>query len=278
MKKEAIALTPEEISERLYRYDHISKTYTNLDVLGEKEWKEYKDVGYLAVEQVLGTDDVRHAIEALMEMIFVDTKGASIQFSKPSSELKTNEERELAVRKVHQFAEQDDRLRHVAYHPGILGAVESILGEKPKLVQDMALLKPPHGGGEKPWHQDMAYGNLAYNKPVVGVWIALDEAALDNGCMHVLPGSHADGATPHYAVRDWQLCDTHVAVEKDVAVPLPPGGLMLFHGLLKHGTPYNMSPKRRRALQFHYVGESAVKLSPQEYKRTFTNEMSGAEC
>jgi phytanoyl-CoA hydroxylase len=278
MKRTENALTPEEISERLYRYDRISKTYVDLDELGEAEWKEYKEAGYLAVDRVLERQEVQAAIAALMEMIFEDTKGASIQFTKPSSELKSNEERELAVRKVHQFADRDDRLKNVAYHPGILRVVESILGEKPKLVQDMALLKPPHGGGEKPWHQDMAYGNLAYNKPVIGVWIALDEAALDNGCMHVLPGSHADGATPHYAVRDWQLCDTHVAVEKDVAVPLPSGGLLFFHGLLKHGTPYNLSPNRRRALQFHYVGESAVKLSPQEYKRTFTNEMSGAEC
>ncbi|WP_168122108.1 phytanoyl-CoA dioxygenase family protein [Paenibacillus sp. HB172176] len=278
MKKTDSMSTPEEISERLYRFDRISKTYANLDRLGENEWKEYKAVGYLAVDKVLEQQEVQEAIDALMEIIFEDAKGASIQFSKPSSELKTNEERELAVRKVHQFVERDDRLKHVAYHPDILRAAESILGEKPKLAQDMALLKPPNGGGEKPWHQDMAYGNLAYDKPVVGVWIALDEAALDNGCMHVLAGSHGDGATPHYAVRDWQLCDSHVAVEKDVAVPLPPGGLMFFHGLLKHGTPYNLSPKRRRALQFHYVGESAVKLSPQEYKRTFTNELSGAEC
>ncbi|MEK3883052.1 phytanoyl-CoA dioxygenase family protein [Paenibacillus sp. PL2-23] len=272
------SISPEEISKRLYRYDQLARTYAGVDMLGEQEWKAYKEAGFLAVEGVLEEREIQDAIDAIMSMIFEDTKGASIQFSKPSSELKSNEERELAVRKVHQFSDRDDRLRHVAYHPDILRPVEAILGEKPKLVQDMALLKPPHGGGEKPWHQDMAYGNLAYDKPVVGVWIALDEAALDNGCMHVLPGSHADGATPHYAVRDWQLCDSHVAVEKDVAVPLKPGGLMFFHGLLKHGTPYNLSPKRRRALQFHYVGESARKLSPQEYKRTFTNEMSGAEC
>ncbi|MNV91690.1 Phytanoyl-CoA dioxygenase (PhyH) [compost metagenome] len=124
----------------------------------------------------------------------------------------------------------------------------------------------------------MAYGPLAYNKPVIGVWIALDDAELDNGCMHVIPGSHAEGATPHYAVRDWQICDTHIPVERDVAIPLKSGGLMFFHGLIKHGTPYNLSPKRRRALQFHYVGASAEKLTGKEYKRIFTNEMTNAEC
>src|SRR5690606_4977977 len=158
------------------------------------------------------------------------------------------------------FVECEARLKAVAHHPVLLRAIEVLIGEKPKLVQDMAMMKPPHGGGEKPWHQDMAYGRLAYDRPVIGVWIALDEAGLDNGCMHVIPGSHMKGATPHYAERDWQLCDTHVPVERDVAVPLSPGELMFFHGLTVHGTPPNHSAKRRRALQFHYVAESAKKL------------------
>ncbi|ANE46077.1 hypothetical protein SY83_07030 [Paenibacillus swuensis] len=274
----SVELTPEEISSRLYRYDRIAHKYARPEEVTSDHLKEYSVNGFLAIEEVLHMTEVQDATNALMEMIFVDSKGAALQFVKPVSELKTDEERESAVRKVTNFVENDERLKRIAYHPEILQKVEMILGEKPKLVQEMALLKPPMGGGEKPWHQDMAYGNLAFNKPVVGVWIALDEAELDNGCMHVLLGSHAEGATPHYAIRDWQLCDSGIAVEKDVAVPLKSGGLMFFHGLLKHGTPYNLSPKRRRALQFHYAGESATKLPPKEYKRVFTNEMTGAEC
>ncbi|NOU75630.1 hypothetical protein GC098_30375 [Paenibacillus sp. LMG 31458] len=270
--------SPEEISAQLYRYDRIADIWNGFENWGKDQLEQYRKDGYAAIEHVLNEKEIEDAKIALYEIIFVDDKGAQIQFTKPSSELKTEEERELAIRKVSEFVDRDERLKQIAYHPAILAAVRDILGEEPRLVQDMALLKPPHGGGEKPWHQDMAYGNLAYEKAVVGVWIALDEAALDNGCMHVIPGSHADGATPHYAVRDWQICDSHVAVEKDVAVPLLPGGILMFHGLLKHGTPYNLSPKKRRALQFHYVGSSVSKLTPKEYKRFFTNEMSGAEC
>jgi phytanoyl-CoA hydroxylase len=271
-------LSPEEISRNMYRYDRIADKYAGLEDIGAEQIKSYQNQGYIAIEQVLNSVEIEHALEALMEIVFVDAKGALVQFTKPSADLKTDEERELAVRKVANFVEVDERLKAIAYHPRILAAIEHILGEKPVLCQDMALLKPPRGGGEKPWHQDMAYGPLAFNQPVLGVWIALDEAELENGCMHVIPGSHADGATPHYAVRDWQICDSHVPVERDVAVPLKPGGLLFFHGLLKHGTPYNFSPKRRRALQFHYVGQSAEKLSGKEYKRFFTNEMTSAEC
>ncbi|MGG1552698.1 phytanoyl-CoA dioxygenase family protein [Paenibacillus ferrarius] len=271
-------LSPEEISLKLYRYDKIADKVDGYESWGEEELASYMQDGYLAVEGILNEEEIQAAKDALHDLIFVDSRGVQLQFTKPQRELRTDEERELAIRKVSEFVNVEERLRAIAEHPSILAMAKAILGEEPRIAQDMALLKPPHGGGEKPWHQDMAYGNLAYDKPVVGVWIALDEAALDNGCMHVIPGSHADGATPHYAVRDWQLCDAHVQIEKDVAVPLQPGGLLLFHGLLKHGTPFNLSTKKRRALQFHYVGESAVKLTPKEYKRFFTNEMTGAEC
>ncbi|NQX57877.1 phytanoyl-CoA dioxygenase family protein [Paenibacillus qinlingensis] len=277
-KIEQVSQSPEEISAKLYRFERIADKVDGFTNWNQEHLASYRIDGFVAVEHVLNEEEVELSIEALNDLIFKDDKGAQIQFTKPVSELKNDEEKELAIRKVHNFVQVDEQLRSIAEHPSILSMVQDILGETPKLVQNMALLKPPHGGGEKPWHQDMAYGNLAFEKPVVGVWIALDEAALDNGCMHVIPGSQADGATPHYAIRDWQLCDAHVQVERDVAVPLLPGGIILFHGLLKHGTPYNLSTKKRRALQFHYVGESAIKLTPKEYKRFFTNEMSGAEC
>lgn len=269
---------PEEIAARLYRYDVVAPLLGSLDDVGTERIREYKESGFLAVANVLDAEQIENSKAALMNLIFEDAKGAKIQFTKPQDQLLSREERELAVRKVHEFVACDETLRSVAYDPKLLEKIRAILGEEPVLVQDMALLKPPHVGGEKPWHQDMAYGPLTYDKPVVGVWIALDEAALDNGCMHVIPRSHMDGGVPHYAVRDWQICDTNVRVDSDVAVPLPPGGALFFHGMLHHGTPPNRSAKRRRALQLHYACRSSVKVKPDEYKRIYTNAMTDAEC
>lgn len=28
----------------------------------------------------------------------------------------------------------------------------------------------------------------------LGVWIALDDAGVENGCMHMIPGAHREGA------------------------------------------------------------------------------------
>lgn len=270
--------SPEWINERLYMHRGVHKPLSGPGYVNAAAIEAYRKEGFFAVADLLTGTQVQEACEAVMSILFDPHTNAKVQFTKPQAELRNREERELAVRKVHQFVHCDETLRAIALHPQLLSIAEQLLGDKPVLVQDMAMLKPPTGGGEKPWHQDMAYGTLAYRKAVVGVWIALDEAGLDNGCMHVIPRSHREGATPHYAIRDWQLCDASVPVERDIAVPLQPGGALFFHGLLYHGTPNNRSAKRRRALQFHYACESAAKLTPQEYKQMFTNELSGAEC
>jgi len=213
-----------------------------------------------------------------MDIIHGKVNGPFIQFVSTADKLKTELDRELACRKVMDYVEHDSRLHHMTFHPDVMRVTAQICGEPVKNIHNTALLKPPHGGIEKPWHQDMAYGSLTYHKPSVATWVALDDADLDNGCMHIIPGSHRFGATPHYSIRDWQLCDSHVPVEDDVVVPLKSGGMIIFHGLLYHGTPSNHSSKRRRALQNHYVAQSAIKMKPKEYKQWFTQEMTGVEC
>jgi phytanoyl-CoA hydroxylase len=273
-----VELTPEQINSQMFRYDNVHVSLNGKEELKEEHIQTYRRDGYLSVDPLFEPSVVQTAIQGIMDLAFVDRKGAKLQFTKPERELKSLEERELALRKVYEFVEVEERLKQVAYHPDLLSIIRRIFGEEPKLIQDMALMKPPQGGGEKPWHQDMAYGNLTYTKAAIGVWIALDEADVNNGCMHVIPRSHQEGATPHYAVRDWQLCDTQVPVDRDVIVPLKPGGVLFFHGMLYHGTPFNFSSERRRALQFHYAPVSSERVGPHEYKRMFTNELSGAEC
>ena len=155
---------------------------------------------------------------------------------------------------------------------------EQLMGENPVLFQEMALLKPPHIGREKPWHQDCAYFDLPLETSVVAIWIALEEATPENGCLHLIPGSHRSGPMPHFKRRDWQICDTDVAVDRGVMVPLKPGGCLFWHGLLHHGSPANHSSLSRRALQYHYKPASAEESSKEERLQLFGGEVAGAQC
>jgi ectoine hydroxylase-related dioxygenase (phytanoyl-CoA dioxygenase family) len=137
------------------------------------------------------------------------------------------------------------------------------------MFQDMALVKPPFIGSEKPWHQDNAYFSVTPLDSVLGVWIALDEATAANGCMHVLRGGHQLGALRHFHGRDCEIMPQRVDESQALAVPLPPGGAMFFYGMLPHQTPPNSSPDRRRALQFHYRSASSQVVPRDEYDRIY---------
>jgi phytanoyl-CoA hydroxylase len=232
----------------------------------------------LIIENFLTEAEIQLALQEIDDIIHGNIKGPKVQMVKPESELKTPEEKEFAVRKIYNYVDYAPGLREISNHEGLMGVIENILGDKPTLVGEQGLLKPPFNGGEKPWHQDMAYGGLFFKKQIVSAWIALDEAGLDNGCMHMIPRSHIYGGVPHYLVRDWQICDHHVDVERDVAAVMKPGSVLLFSGLLHHGTPANLSAKRRRALQIRYAPASSELMSREEFKLMFLNEMTDVEC
>ena len=263
------------MKQNLYCFDKVAPTVSVADALTEKSVDAYRRDGFLAVDGVLSPEEVTTAKGAVEDFLFLRTPGAE-SVLQPEPALKdawpslSPEERAGATRKLFRFVEFEPRLKTLAVaQENIQRILARLLGETPILIQDMALLKPPHVGTEKPWHQDLAYFSWGPPEKVIGVWIALDPATAENGCMHVLPGTHLEGSKPHFHVRDCQLADESVEVERDTLAPLAPGGALLFHPLLHHGTPPNSSPNRRWALQFHYRAASAVPVSREEHARLF---------
>jgi ectoine hydroxylase-related dioxygenase (phytanoyl-CoA dioxygenase family) len=131
---------------------------------------------------------------------------------------------------------------------------------------------------EKPWHQDTAYFDYLPLGGIVGVWIALDAATVENGCMQVIPATHLGGPVPHFHVRDCQLADDGVQVDRAVVVPLAPGGVLFFSGLLHHGTPPNLSGDRRRAFQCHYAAAECRNMTMEEHAELFNEGGAYAGC
>lgn len=250
-----------EPPDDLYRFDRtVNKRVPTIDDVGPSELGFFDEHGYLVVDQVLTDPEIQDAKDALTELIDDETfehvyyeNHTLDELDRPFETL-TRAEKLRYVRKFSRFADVDDRLEHTRLHPEILDVVGRLVDGEPDHFQSMALIKPP-GGREKPWHQDKAYFELALEAPVVGVWIALDAATADNGCMHILPDSHTDGPVPHFQRRDFQICDTDVQVDRDVMAPLEPGGVLFFNGLIHHGTPPNRTDSLRRALQYHYTAD-----------------------
>lgn len=218
----------------------------------------YAAEGYLVVENLFDAklvDTIRHEIsrivakhpdvpEELVQMEPGVRNGDVVPATK-----------ELGVRKLSRMSLHNTTFRELAFHPAMKAIATELLGPDVKLMQSMLLMKPPHLGGVKVWHQDNAYFRLDPNH-VLGIWVACDATDAANGCMHVIPGSHLDGTQAHGGHGDdYGLVDPP-SFDSAMAVPLQPGDALLFHGDLHHGTPANETKTRRRALQYHYVSSA----------------------
>lgn len=265
----------------LYSADVVAELVPSLTQVQDADVASFHEHGFVAVEQAFSratVADALSAIDALIDGADAGFRGVSFEAGSAPHDKLSADERRLRVRKLMKFVEHDARLQALSADPLLLDVVRRLMGgATPELFQDMALLKPP-GGSEKPWHQDMAYFNVPIDTSVVGVWIALDEATADNGAMHILPGSHQQGPRYHFKRRDWQICDSEVPVGQDVVVPLPPGGVLFWHGLTHHGSPENRSAHRRRALQFHYRPASVQQITTDERMQHYGGEVRGAQC
>jgi ectoine hydroxylase-related dioxygenase (phytanoyl-CoA dioxygenase family) len=73
----------------------------------------------------------------------------------------------------------------------------------PQAIQSMVICKSARVGGAVTAHQDSTF---LVSRPfsIVGVWVALRDATLENGCMHFVPGSHLDQPVEKLFLRDPQ--------------------------------------------------------------------------
>ena len=267
----------------LYRFDTVAEGISGgFSAVTDADIEYFHRNGYLVINDAFSATEVEAALAGMIHLM--DGKCPdfrAIQFEpklvKQKNELEGQARRD-AIRKIFGFVAYEPRLNAMAAHSGLHSVLEKMVGDTPELFQDMALVKPPRHGSEKPWHQDLAYFNLPMGTPVVGVWIALDEATPENGCLHVIPGSNIEGPMIHFKRRDWQICDTDVPVGRDTMVPLKPGGCLFWHGLTHHGSPVNRSEQRRRALQFHYKPVSTGEITTQERMEVYGSEGKEVDC
>ena len=185
------------------------------------------------------------------------------------------EDREDHIRKFAWYVEDSPPLYAAAMSRRLHACLDRILGTGRVLFQDMALIKPPRIGGAKRWHQDASYFRVSDPNLIVGVWIALDPATRENGCMEVIPGSHLAGPAIHRPETDVNECSIRpdqMRVKDRIAIELEPGDALVFHALLHHFTAPNCSDRRRRAVQFHYNQVGMEWTSLEAHRRQFHDE------
>lgn len=125
------------------------------------------------------------------------------------------------------------------------------------LLQSMYIFKQPHIGGEVNCHQD---GTFLASEPdaVIGLWVALEDADIHNGCLWAIPGGHKGPLRSRWVRRDNEctFLDYHGAdfdLKGMVPLEVKKGGLIVLHSRLPHMSYENKSDKSRHAYTLHIM-------------------------
>jgi phytanoyl-CoA hydroxylase len=221
----------------------------------------YRRDGYLIVPDALDRRLVA-AVRAEATAICRGDRGA-IEGVTPAADDATDLRRYLCIHFPHKLS---PLVRDVARLPAIVERLTGVVGPNVKLVQSMLFIKSEIMPGQD-WHQDESHIPTR-DRSLTAVWIALDDATVDNGCLWIIPGSHRRSVLyPVGETTDARFDGTKRAVRfphrEDDAVPveLRAGAALVFDGHLLHRSLPNRSRGGlRRALVTHYM--SAESLLP----------------
>jgi phytanoyl-CoA hydroxylase len=169
-------------------------------------------------------------------------------------------EAHLCLNKLgHAMHDLDDTFSSFSRTPEMAALAHGVGLVDPLLLQSMYIFKQPRIGGEVNCHTDHTF---LWTEPasVVGFWIAIDDATVENGCMWALPGGHRIPVRTRSRLNDSRTATVTDVVDPtpyptEGLVPLeaPRGTLVVLHGLLPHLSGPNTSDKPRHAYTVHAI-------------------------
>jgi phytanoyl-CoA hydroxylase len=240
--------------------------------LREEQIHFYDAEGYLVLPDFLSQEDMQPAREAMLQkvsMIAEELYANGLITSKLEREpfdarlarlfdgLSDNE----FVKFGRSWRDRLPGYFHLMSNPKILDAVESLIGPEifANPVYNVRPKVPKVAAGAVPWHQDKSYWPDANANPVITVWIPLVDSTHENGCLHLIPGTHKKRAVRHgletYSGTGYlELPSKYVERRKREIIPLPlkAGSTVLFNDRLVHSSTPNNSQHVRWSVDLRY--------------------------
>lgn len=279
-------------------------------VISREQVSEYRDAGYLILERFVEERDcdlLRARAEELVQEFdpaevvsifstheqnrltdeYFLTSGDKIRYFfeenafNPDGTLKY--EKEKSINKIgHALHDLDPAFNRFSRSQKIKELATAIGLDDCYLLQSMYIFKQPNIGGEVTCHQDSTF---LYTEPIdiAGLWFALEDATVDNGCLWALPGGHQHGLKSRWRRSQDERMEFEIFDDepwpKEGLVPLevPKGTLILLHGLLPHCSFENRSPRSRHAYTLHLISASAKYPADNWLQRSETMPLRGFE-
>uniref|UniRef100_A0A7E4W3Z1 Phytanoyl-CoA dioxygenase n=1 Tax=Panagrellus redivivus TaxID=6233 RepID=A0A7E4W3Z1_PANRE len=266
----------------------------------------FKEHGFVRIDNVFSDDDLqvmRDAMDKIVDGLNVDEHPKSVFSTYDENKHASDTYFLESADKIRFFYEEDafdaegnlkvDKFRALnkvghalhwlnpvfkqySFSENIKKIVRAVEFVQPEIVQSMYIFKQPKIGGAVTDHIDATFLTVNPIDHLFGIWIAIDEATQENGCLWFIPGSHKIDQIDYRFVR------THTKDPKDpllkfngtkptydqskfVPVPVPKGSLVLIDGLVVHKSEPNTSAKPRHAYTFHVVDAHNTKWDPDNW-------------
>jgi len=229
--------------------------------LSPSQIESYRAKGYVAVENVI-TDVELAEIDAVVEELVEASRTVASE-----NDVYIMEEGHSAdtpkLARIQSPSKQHAVFERLSRHPLILDCVESLIGPDIRFQGEKLNLKTAEFGRAVEWHQDFAFYPHT-NDSMLAVGVALDDCTLDNGCLLIVPGSHAVPILDHH--QDDHFIGAilpsrgEIDLGKAEPVEVKAGGISIHHVRALHGSEPNRSAKPRRLLLLQYAAVDAMPL------------------
>lgn len=235
--------------------------------LSAEQIASFRRDGYLAIEAITSAKELAWMRE-VYDRLFAERAGRDEgnQFDLAGTD---EEGVPASLPQILSPSKYAPELKETQYWTNTLAIGRQVLGASAKIDFDHAILKPAGYGAPTPWHQDEAYWDPGLEYQSFSMWMPLQEATRENGCMQFLPGSHRFEVVPHHPIGhdprvhglEVDEADTSTAV----ACPLQAGGATMHHHRTLHHASGNRSAGDRRA----YILVVALPTRKREMARVF---------
>ncbi len=218
-------------------------------MISEKDIEFYRQNGYLLVKNVFAESEVmamRQGIERIFE------RAARANYTRNAAwdgDYLTPELKNLVIKGLLDVHYHDASFTRAAIHPNMSAVLSKIIGPNVQLHHSKLVVKPPEEGAVFPMHQDYPYFPHERHT-MLAASVHLDNADLENGCLHVIPGSHKDGLLEH--IGRFYLNQKEYAIDMGIPLAAGSGDVIFFNYMTIHGSKANLSPRPRRNVLFQY--------------------------
>ena len=250
----------------------MSSTFQPTISLTPEQIAQFHRDGFLSIEAITTSEEIEQ-LRTVYDRLFAQQAGreSGDQFDLGGSD---EEGKAAVLPQILNPSKYAPELRDTQFRVNAAHIAQQLLGPETVPNGEHAIFKPAHYGAPTPWHQDEAYWNPAMSYHVISVWMPLQEATLENGCLQFVPGSHQSEIVEHQSIgNDPRVhgLETVVTIDQSRAVPcpLPAGGATLHLNRTLHYAGPNHSDVPRRA---YIIGFGTPPQAGDKSRRFVWNE------